>query len=425
MRPLHSLALASAALLVLAACQPQAVIAPTPIGVVRGAASRDALMSDVTLNTAFQGATPISPDLISAADAEYLLLQNIYARLVPSVVNVDVTLQSLNVGIGDQASGSGFVYGLGATNGEGDTLGYIVTNAHVVSDAQRIRITFHDGYVADAELVGFDVYSDIAVLRVETDAARLLPVTFGDSDALRVGQRAIAIGNPFGLASSMTVGIVSALGRQLPSAELISSTVGGFNNPSIIQVDADINPGNSGGPLLNSAGELIGVNTAIRTESGVFSGVGFSVPANTVARVVPELIERGRVEYAFMGISSLPAEDGYGVAGLVEALSLPVDAGVLIDSITPGSPAANAGLRGGSRLVVVRGREVCAGGDIVAAIDGVYLRTMDEMVAYLVVNSRPGDVVNLLVVRGDETLEVSVTLEARPTESGQLPVCGG
>jgi 2-alkenal reductase len=264
------------------------------------------------------------------------------------------------------------------------------------------------------------------VLRVETRAERLIPLPFADSDSVVVGQRAIAIGNPFGLASSMTIGIISALGRQLPSAELISNTVGGFNNPSILQVDADINPGNSGGPLLNTAGQVIGVNTAIRTVSGVFEGVGFAVPANTVRRVVPDLIERGEVAYAWVGISSLSAENGYGVAGLAEVLGLPVEAGVLIDSVTPGSPAASAGLLGGTRPVVVRGREVCAGGDIIVAVDGRYVRTMDELVAYLVVNSEPGESIELLIVRGEDTFEVPVRLEARPSDDALQapPPCG-
>lgn len=407
-----SLRHAAAALLLAfaaAACSPAQVIAPTPQRAVRSTP-----VADLPLNAVFQSSglpTPLPTDLIAVADAEYLLLQNVYERVAPSVVNVDVTLRTPHPGVGDRSSGSGIIY---------STQGHIITNAHVVNEAAEILVTFNDGYVVPAELIGLDVYSDLAVLRVETDSARLRPIVFGDSDAVRVGQRAIAIGNPFGLASSMTVGIVSGLGRQLPSAELISNTIGGFQNPSIIQVDAEINPGNSGGPLLNSAGELIGVNTAIRTESGIFEGVGFAVPSRTVERVVPDLIEQGRVDYAWVGISSLSADDGFGVAGLAQALNLPVTAGVLIDTVTPGSPADRAGLRGGTRSVIVRGREVCAGGDIIVAIDGHYIRTMDDMVAYLVVNARPGDTVNLLVVRGTETFEVPVELEARPADD-QIP----
>lgn len=382
-------------------------------------AVRTTPIADLPINLAFQTQlpTPIPEAIVEAADAEHLLLTNLYERLVVSVVNVDVTVSTPHPGIGDQSTGSGVVY---------DREGHIITNAHVVNGAIEVYVTFHDGYVAPAEVVGLDYYSDIAVLRVQVDPARLFPVEFGDSDALRVGQRAIAIGNPFGLSSSMTVGIVSGLGRQLPSAELINNTIGGFQNPSIIQVDAEINPGNSGGPLLNSWGELVGINTAIRTESGVFQGVGFAVPSRTVARVVPELIEHGTVNYAWIGISSLPADGGFSLAGLAEALNLPVTRGVLIDRVTPGSPADDAGLRGGNREVIVRGRPVCVGGDIIVAVNGTYIDTMDELVAYLVVNTRPGTTVDLLVVRGDETFEVPVTLRERPNIEAALSArpCG-
>ena len=223
----------------------------------------------------------------------------------------------------------------------------------------------------------------------------------------------------------MTTGIISAKGRQLPSAELIDASVpGGFQNPSIIQVDADINPGNSGGPLLNSNGEVIGVNTAIRTETGVFEGVGFAVPASTVARVVPELIENSEVNYAWIGISAMSAADGFGVASLAEALELPVSAGVMLSTITPGSPAAKAGLQGGDEIVIIRGREICVGGDIIVSVDEQMVRTMDELVTYLVTNSKPDDTINVRIIRDGEPLDLDVTLEARPTGSLPQVFCG-
>jgi len=365
-----------------------------------------------------QDATPDVPtavpqEVIDAADAEYLLLTNIYERVSPSVVNIEVELESqLSLQVTETASGSGFVL---------DTDGHIITNAHVVNNAIAIRVTFNDGYVAEARTAGIDLFSDLAVLSIDVDPARLFPVTIADSDLVRVGERAIAIGNPFGLASSMTVGIVSGLGRQLPSAELIDNTVvGGFNNPSIIQVDTDVNPGNSGGPLLHSHGEVIGVTTPIPTESGVFQGVGFAVPSRTVQRVVPELIANGRVEYSWIGISTLAAEDGFGVASLAEPLELPVNAGVLVTSVTADSPASKAGLLGGTNIVDVRGEQVCAGGDIIVAVNGQFVDNMDELVSYLVVNTKPGDTVNLMVVRADGTFELPVLLEARPTEGGTI-----
>jgi S1-C subfamily serine protease len=225
----------------------------------------------------------------------------------------------------------------------------------------------------------------------------------------------------------MTVGIISGLGRQLPSAELISNDITpGFNNPSIIQVDTDINPGNSGGPLLNSRGEVIGINTAIRTESGIFEGVGFAVPAQTVQRVLPQLIEKGEMEYAWLGITSLASEEGLGVAALAETLQLPVNQGVLIDTIVPESPAAKAGLQGGNEATTVRGVTVCAGGDIIVAVNGIYVKNMDELLSYMVLNTNPGDVLTMVVIRGSETFELPLTLEARPTTfSSPQVLCGG
>ncbi len=389
----------------LTACAAEATPARPP------QASASTPAADLPVSMAFQEQpTAVPQEVIDTADAEYLLLTNIYERLAPSVVNIEAIGGIADPGTLDLGRGSGFIY---------DRLGHIVTNAHVVAGAQSIVVTFNNGYIADAQLVGTDSYSDLAVIKVEVTMERLLPVTFADSNRVRVGERAIAIGNPFGLASSMTLGIVSGLGRQLPSASLLeANAIPSFNNPSIIQVDTDINPGNSGGPLLNSHGELIGVNTAIRTDSGVFQGVGFAIPANTVRRVVPELIDDGRVDYAWLGIQTLPEDAGFSVAALAEPLNLPVTAGVLIDRVNNGSPADKAGLRGGSRLMDVRGGRVCSGGDIIVAVNGLYVNDIDELLAYLVMNSSPGDVLNLLVVRGTETFEVPLTLEARP--SGEI-----
>lgn len=384
----------------LAACQSESV-SPPPQAVA------STPIESLPLNVSLQLPTSVPQAIIDAADAEYALLTNIYERLAPSVVNIDVISSSSTTRLLDVGRGSGFVF---------DTEGHIVTNTHVIDGAREIEVTFNNGYITSATLVGADAYSDLAVIKVDTQRERLFPVVLGDSDTVRVGERAIAIGNPFGLASSMTQGIVSGLGRQLPSAQLLNTNlIPGFKNPSIIQVDTDINPGNSGGPLLNSRGEVIGVNAAIRTDSGTFQGVGFAIPVNTVKRVVPELIANGKVDYAWLGISTLIEEDGFSVAALAEPLNLPVEAGVLVDRVTVGSPADKSGLRGGSRRVTVRGTEICAGGDIIVAVDGKYINNMDELVAHLVVNTSPGDVINLMIVRGNETFEVPLTLEPRPT----------
>ena len=385
-------------------------------------ASASTPIADLPVNIADRNAveqqpTAVPQEIIDAADAEYMLLTNVYERVVPSVVNVEVVVNANSTGFEDSARGSGFIY---------DTEGHIITNAHVAVDTRSVSVTFYDGYVAEAEVIGYDLFSDIAVLKVKVDPSRAVPVVFADSEKIKVGERAIAIGNPFGLASSMTVGIISGLGRQLPSAEMISNTVTpNFNNPSIIQVDTQINPGNSGGPLLNSYGEVIGINTAIRSDSGVFQGVGFAVPAKTILRIVPELIEEGKVEYSWLGISTRSAEDGLGVAALAEPLQLPVTQGVLIDEITPNSPASEAGLQGGNRPVTVRDFAVCAGGDIIIAIDGNYVKDMDGLMSYLVTNTHPGDTINMMIVRGDQTFELPVTLRARPEESAATtPSCG-
>jgi S1-C subfamily serine protease len=386
--------------LFLAACQPDTT--PTAPNITNSTP-----ISNLGISSTNAVPTALPDALIQEADAEYLLLTNLYERTVPSVVNIEAVNEQ--VGFTDTGRGSGFIY---------DRNGHIVTNAHVVNNATIIYITFNDGFVTTAQLVAQDNYSDLAVLKVDTSLDRLLPLELADSDGVKVGQRAVAIGNPWGLQGSMTAGIVSAIGRQLDSAELIdASSLPGFQNPRIIQIDATLSPGNSGGPLLNSEGRVIGVNTAIRTTSGNFEGVGFSVPSNTVRRVIPELINQGRVDYSWLGINTIASD--FGVAAFAEALNLPVQAGVLVTGVTPNSPADNAGLQGGTRTEVVRDIPICAGGDIIVAINGQFIHNMDELVNYLVIQTKPDDTVELMVVRGEQTLNIAVTLEARPSE-GQL-----
>ena len=349
--------------------------------------------------------TPLPPELIAQADAEHALLTNIYLRVNPSVVNIEIVSgYHSTIDIVD-SSGSGFVY---------DADGHIVTNAHVVRDAEEILVTFSDGHVLNADLVAVDDYSDLAVIRVDPAQAPLVPVLLGDSNQLQVGQRVIAIGNPFGLDGSMTVGIVSALGRSLPSARLLDPAYDQYSNPSIIQVDAAVNPGNSGGPLLDSYGQVIGINTAIRTENGGFQGIAFAVPVNTMKRIVPQLIEEGSVQYSWLGITSPAAEGGYSVAALADELDFPVRNGILISEVTPGSPAARAGLKAGTQTTTIRGVPIPVDSDIIVAVNGQMIRDIDSLVAFLVENTSPGDTITLTIVRAGQTLDLDVTLGVRP-----------
>lgn len=357
------------------------------------------------INAAAPTAAPpalAKPDpLTIAADEVDALLENIYERANPAVVNIDV---AGGADLTEFGSGSGFVI---------DTNGHIVTNNHVVEGADEIDVTFADGSVATAKVIGRDTYSDLAVIKVDLAADKLAPLTLGDSDRTKVGQRVVAIGNPFGLVGTMTVGIISGKGRTLPADSPTGST-NIFSNPDIIQTDAAINPGNSGGPLLNSAGEVIGVNAAIRTDgtNRANSGVGFAIPSNTVKRVAAQLLKDGRVSYPYLGVS---VDSNHFTTGeLAAALKLPVKQGVLIASVVDGGPAERAGLKGGDRQVTVRGIPVRAGGDILVAIDGDAINSFDEMIAYLAAKKLVGQTVTVTIIRGSDTLQLPVTLDERP-----------
>ncbi len=400
-RPVSGLRRALAGLL-LATCACQA------IGFPQSASPAPAL----SLPTRTPGADDAPPAALSdVIGAEERLLADIYQRVAPAVVAIIARGRDGDDSLRGQ--GSGFLI---------DEAGRIVTNAHVIHGAAEFEVRFHDGRSAPAALLGADGYSDLALLQVDgRHVAGLAPLPLADSDAVTPGQRAIVIGNPFGLNSSMTLGIVSATGRQLPPALLPQSGLPpDFSNPAIIQVDAAISPGNSGGPVLNARGEVIGVATAIRSAGGDFQGVGLAIPANTLRRVAPELAADGQVRYAWLGISSLREEDGFALPALVTALGLTANKGVLVDRVTPGSPAHRAGLQGGLEPVTLRGVEVCAGGDIIVAINGHFVDNLDELLAWLVSYGHPGDEVTLLVVRGEETLEVPLALGARPRAGDEL-----
>jgi len=306
--------------------------------------------------------------------------------------------------ITNTGQGSGFVF---------DELGHIVTNFHVIEGARDVEVRFVSGFMAYGTVIGTDTDSDLAVVKVDPVAGELFPQPLGDSTQLKVGQTVVAIGNPFGLESTMTVGIISALTRTLESAH--ASPEGAFFTAGdIIQTDAAINPGNSGGPLFNIKGEVVGVNRAIRTTSvndagqPVNSGIGFAISSNMVKRVVPYLIRDGKYDYPYIGISS----NDLLTLQMVNALGLKQYTGAYVTSVAPGGPADQAGIKAGADRTNIPG--IFGGGDLITGIDGKNIRSFDELLAYLITSKGPGDVITLTILRGDETLDIPITLGRRP-----------
>ena len=335
--------------------------------------------------------TPLADADLLPIDIEEQLITNLYERVGPSVVHVASEIVTVDFFFGPMASegtGSGFVW---------DDAGHIVTNYHVIEDASRIEVIFSDESQVEAEVVGVDPRNDLAVLRVDPAATALQPLALGAAETIRVGQRAIAIGNPFGLDRTLTTGVVSALGRPL-------ETETGDYIFNVIQTDAAINPGNSGGPLLNSRGEVIGINTAIQEGA---EGIGFAVPVETLRRVVPVLVAEGQYRHPTLGLL------GYSItAPLAEALGLPVDNGVLVAQLARGGPADAAGVRGAQREAIVGNRRVLAGGDILTHLDGRAIADWNALLEYLELNKRVGDSVTLSLLRDGQLLTLEVTLAA-------------
>lgn len=327
----------------------------------------------------------------------------LYEHVSPGIVAIQVTSDT------GGALGSGFVY-------DGD--GHIITNYHVIEGAKTVEVDFMSGFKTYGTVIGSDTDSDLAIVKVDAPAEELHPLPLGDSSTLKVGQTVIAIGNPFGLNGTMTEGIVSALGRTLDSAHETPDSGGGgtsfFTAGDIIQTDAAINPGNSGGPLFNLNGEIIGVNRAIRTtnftDTGepVNSGIGFAISINVVKRVVPTLIEKGKYDYPYLGITSM---DDLSL-GLIQELGLKSFTGAYVRDVAKGGPADKAGIKAGDKPTSIP--NLNAGGDLIIAIDGQPVRRFDELLAYLITNKAPGDTVVLTVMRGDQKVDVTVTLDKRP-----------
>jgi S1-C subfamily serine protease len=342
------------------------------------------------------------PTTAQAGATEEELLVNIYERVNPAVVNIRVAKrveQPATFFTPDEfyqeGQGSGFVW---------DQEGHIVTNNHVVEGADEVEVVFWDDTVVEGKVIGTDPDSDFAVVEVDLPAEELHPVELGDSEELKVGQLAIAIGNPFGQAGTMTRGIISALGRTF------SPGSSPFAIPEMIQTDAAVNPGNSGGPLLNSQGQVIGINTLILSRSGSSSGVGFAVPINMAKRVVPVLMAEGEYHYAWLGITGQDL-----IPAIVEAMDLPAGTqGALVVEVGQDGPADKAGLRGSTETVESKGRPLEIGGDIILAIDGTPVQDMDDVIVYLVENTRPGQEVELSILRDGQEQKLTVELGERP-----------
>jgi S1-C subfamily serine protease len=328
---------------------------------------------------------------IILTESKTLSLIEIFEKSEPGVVRVNTQRNQTINDVG--GVGSGFVF---------DKKGHIITNAHVIEDSTKTVVTFLDGRSYNAEIIGIDQYTDIGVIKVNADLKLLQPLTLGDSSNLQVGEPITAIGNPFGLSGSMTSGIISQMGRLLPSGS-------GYSIPDVIQTDAAINPGNSGGPLLNMRGDIVGINTAIQSTTGEFTGVGFAIPSQTVAKIVPTLISEGEYNHPWIGISGRDIDpDMANVLGLKDAL------GFLIITVVEDSPASEAGLIGSDKTIKVESREYPVGGDIILAVDGIDVRKIDDILIHLQRVKTVGDEMNLEILRDGRTTNITIVLQERP-----------
>jgi S1-C subfamily serine protease len=323
------------------------------------------------------------------SESKTLSLIDIFEKAEPGVVRVNTQRNQTMNDLG--GVGSGFVF---------DKRGHIITNAHVIEGSTKTIVTFLDGRSYNAEIIGIDQYTDIGVIKVNADLKLLQPLSLGDSSNLKVGEPITAIGNPFGLSGSMTSGIISQMGRLLPSA--------GYSIPDVIQTDAAINPGNSGGPLLNMRGDIVGINTAIQSTTGEFTGVGFAIPSQTVAKIVPTLISEGEYKHPWIGISGRDIDPD-----MAKALEVKDAVGFLIITVVENSPAEAAGLRGSDKTIELEGKEYPVGGDIILAVDGIDVRKIDDILIHLQRAKTVGDEMDLEILRDGRTTNVTITLQER------------
>jgi S1-C subfamily serine protease len=347
--------------------------------------------------------SPVPGSTPAASEGKALTVNEIYKRDGPGVVFISAEVtQQTDSPFGQQeqrgtATGSGFVI---------DKDGHILTNAHVVEGASKVQVSFGNKKPVDAEVLGRDTSTDVALLKVNPDDATLKPLTLGDSSKAEVGDPVVAIGNPFGLDRTVTTGIVSALQRQLEAPN-------GFTISNVIQTDAAINPGNSGGPLLDSSGRVIGINSQIATGGGGGSvGIGFAVPINTVKKISDQLKSKGKVEHAFLGVTGVSI-----TKSMSDNLNLPADEGVLVQQTS--GPAKKAGIKGGETQVSIGGANVLLGGDVITKIDGKQVKSMEDVIR-VVDSKKPGDEVTVTLLRGKQERTAKVTLGNRPTDTSTL-----
>ncbi len=336
------------------------------------------------------GGSTVGEEITTSVGRDLSLIQ-IFERSEEGVVRVNIQRSEEVLGL--SGIGSGFVF---------DKNGHVITNAHVVENSNKVIVTFLDGRSYNADVVGVDEFTDIAVVQVETEPSLLKPLLIGDSSNLKVGMEVVAIGNPFGLSGTMTSGIVSALGRLLPQES-------GFSIPDVVQTDAAINPGNSGGPLLNSRAEVIGINTAIQSNTGEFAGIGFAIPSNTIAKIVPILISEGSYEHPWVGISGRDIDPD-----LAKALNLVDARGFLIVNVVEGSPADNAGLKGSTETKMIDGIEYPYGGDVILSVDGEVVRKIDDILIHLQRFKSVGDEMVLEILRDGRVTNFVIQLDVRP-----------
>lgn len=333
---------------------------------------------------------PVHPQEYSPDEQDNIRIYQTYAPGVVNITSVTLNYDSFFRAVPtDRGSGSGFLI---------DRLGHILTNYHVVEHAQKLNVTLEDNSQWPAKVVGIDPNNDLAVLKIDAPTDRYTPLSFADSTKIVVGQKVLALGNPFGLSHTLTTGIISALGRTI-------EVQNGRKVPGIIQTDAAINPGNSGGPLLNSKGLVVGINTAI-IGSGGSVGIGFAIPINTAKRLLPDLITYGYVQRPWLGIEPLSTE-------ILKQIGLNVPSGILVVSLVRGEAAAKAGLQGASRSLVVGNYQVPWGGDIITHIDGKPVPTI-EALSDVVESYNPGVLITLKIVRDGKPKEIKVQLTQRP-----------